>query len=291
MAKTYKTAAAFRVALETRLSTMAKERGVPLHSLRLKVVIERLLARLFNTANPTWLLKGGYAMELRYRPHARTTKDIDLTMRKDVSTSAKQIRIEEIRDQLQEQAAIDMSDYFQFRIGSARMDLQGAPEGGARFPCDCLVAGKIYAQFHIDLGLGDYQGSSPETLQGEDYLGFAGIGPAQVVAIPKAQQFAEKVHAYTFPWTDRMNTRTKDLIDLVLLIERGKLDIASLSVALRQTFQTRNTHPLPAQLPPPPLQWIADFAAMAIEADLSTRELMKAFQILEQFWNENELGK
>lgn len=290
MVKTYKTAAAFRVALDTRLATLAKERGMPLHTLRLKVVIERLLARLFQSTSPTWLLKGGYAMELRYRPHARTTKDIDLTMRNSASASAKEKLIEEIRDQLQEKAAIDLEDYFQYRIGSAKMELQGAPEGGARFPCDCLVAGKIYAQFHIDLGLGDYHGDSPEALQGEDYLGFAGIGPARVVAIPKTQQFAEKVHAYTFPWADRVNTRTKDLVDMVLLIERGMVDIASLLVALQQTFQTRSTHQLPVQLPPPPLQWNADFAEMAIEADLSTQDLMKAFQILKMFWNENRLG-
>ncbi len=68
------------------------------------------------------------------------------------------------------------------------------------------------------------------------------------------------------------------------------VDIGSLSVALQQTFQTRNTHPLPAQLPPPPLQWNTDFAEMAIEADLSIQDLMKAFQILEMFWNENRLG-
>jgi hypothetical protein len=80
MAKTFKTAADFRISLEHRLKQAAAERGVPLASLRLKLIIERLLARLFAAPAAPWLLKGGYAMELRYRPKARTTRDIDLSV-------------------------------------------------------------------------------------------------------------------------------------------------------------------------------------------------------------------
>ena len=48
------------------------------------MLMERFLARLFATpgtqgAPPAWLLKGGYAMELRMRPRARTTRDLDFT--------------------------------------------------------------------------------------------------------------------------------------------------------------------------------------------------------------------
>jgi len=41
-----------------------------------------------------------------------------------------------------------------------------------------------------------------------------------MLAIPKPQQSAEKAHAYSVPWTGRLNTRTKDLAALVILIER-----------------------------------------------------------------------
>lgn len=50
MPPAYKTATAFRQALEQRLKRIASERGIPLNTLRLKVVIERLLARPFFTA-------------------------------------------------------------------------------------------------------------------------------------------------------------------------------------------------------------------------------------------------
>jgi hypothetical protein len=80
--KPYKTAGAFRAALEVRLQSLAREENTDLQRLRRQVAFDRFLARLFprgpNSQYP-WVLKGGYAMELRIRS-ARTTKDIDLTL-------------------------------------------------------------------------------------------------------------------------------------------------------------------------------------------------------------------
>lgn len=83
MGRRYTTAVGFRQAVEDRLRTESAKRRVPLNDLRQKLVMERLLARLFEDPNPPWLLKGGYAMDLRYRPRARTTRDLDLTARSD----------------------------------------------------------------------------------------------------------------------------------------------------------------------------------------------------------------
>ncbi|MFC2015851.1 hypothetical protein ACFLUM_02845 [Chloroflexota bacterium] len=38
-------------------------------------------------------------------------------------------------------------------------------------------------------------------------LNFVGIPAVHIPVVPAAQQFAEKIHAYTFPWQDRDNTR------------------------------------------------------------------------------------
>jgi Nucleotidyl transferase AbiEii toxin, Type IV TA system len=75
----YASAAAFRGALETRLKAISKAEGIDLQRLRRQVSFDRLLARLFAEKNAPWLLKGGYAMELRLRT-ARTTKDIDISL-------------------------------------------------------------------------------------------------------------------------------------------------------------------------------------------------------------------
>ena len=94
--KRYATAAAFRRALEDRLKDIAGKEGVDLQRLRRQVAFDRLLARLFQVGQPLalpWVLKGGYAMELRIKA-ARTTKDIDLTMR-SVSSSRREERRQE----------------------------------------------------------------------------------------------------------------------------------------------------------------------------------------------------
>jgi len=115
------------------------------------------------------------------------------------------------------------------------------------------------------VGLGDPIGDAPETLVGDNLLGFAGIPPARVLAVARAQQFAEKLHAYTTPWTGRTNTRTKDLVDLVVLLERGNLDTRAVARAVSVTFERRAAHPLPDALDPPPVGWERDFATLTAQ--------------------------
>jgi hypothetical protein len=284
MAKAFKTAAAFRTSLEERLKQVAADSGLPLMSLRLKVVIERLLARLFASQRAPWLLKGGYAMELRYRPKARTTKDIDLAVPSADGELA--ARLARIRDEMQTAADNDLNDYFVFQIGSQSAELQGAPEGGARFPVNALLAGRTFARFHIDVGFGDSALSGPEELIGQDFLAFASIPPAKALAIPKAQQFAEKLHAYTLLRIDRPNTRVKDLVDLVLFITSDPPSADALAPAIRATFDARKTHLIPDELPLPPASWAPIFAELASEAGLSPDAVDDAFQILAAFYND-----
>ncbi len=285
MARIFGSPAAFKASLEDRLKRVAAERHLPINALRLKLVIERLLARLFHKPNPPWLLKGGYAMELRYRPRARTTRDIDLTVGQVIEKDTLAARLNQAREDLQAAADINLGDYLTFQILTAQTELQGAPSGGARFTCVVSLAGKPYGRFQIDLGFGDAATGAAEPLTGDDLLSFAGIAPAQVLAVPHSQQFAEKLHAYTLPRQDRINTRAKDLVDLVLLIETETLDFGMLLQAVEATFSRRRTHPVPKDLPPPPASWDEDFARMANEAQLDARSLNTGFAVLRDFWD------
>jgi hypothetical protein len=65
--------------LEDRLLKISRDEHVDLQRWRREVPFDRLLARLFARPNAPWVLKGGYAMELRIK-EARATKDIDLTI-------------------------------------------------------------------------------------------------------------------------------------------------------------------------------------------------------------------
>lgn len=289
MAKTFGSAAAFKASFETRLRKVAAERAVPFSTLQLKFVMERLLARLFQEPNPPWVLKGGFAMDLRFRPRARMTKDVDLAVSL-VSAVPGESTLDTIRDRLQEAVEIELGDSLSYRIGPPKQELTNAPHGGARYPCEAILVGKSYAKFHIDVGFGDVQVDNLDRLVGDDVLSFAGIAPVIALAIPTSLQFAEKVHAYTFPWSGRVNTRTKDLVDLVLLVERGPREIPELREALRSTFVKRGTHPLPGSLPKPPESWSRDFPDMAVEAGLTTHDYLEGFAILELYWIEHSLG-
>jgi hypothetical protein len=79
-AKEYATPKAFRTALETRIGANHRADGIPIERIRKQISFDRLLARLFSKKPSLWLLKGGYAMQLRIL-NARATKDVDLTMR------------------------------------------------------------------------------------------------------------------------------------------------------------------------------------------------------------------
>lgn len=70
----YASAGALRRALEDRLRQTATTANIDLAHLRRQVAFDRLLARLFHSAEAPWALKGGYAMELQLRV-ARTTVD------------------------------------------------------------------------------------------------------------------------------------------------------------------------------------------------------------------------
>lgn len=286
MARTFGNALAFKASLEDRLKRVAAERGVTVNALRLKLVIERLLARLFTNPEPAWLLKGGYAMELRYRPRARTTRDIDLTVNQSPAGETLAARLDLIRDELQTAANVDLGDYLRFIISPAQTELQGAPEGGARFPCVATLASKVYERFHIDLGFGDAVMGTPEPLVGDDLLAFAEIAPAKVLAIPREQQFAEKLHAYTLARGELVNTRTKDLVDLLLLMETQPFDPASLRPAVEETFGRRATHSVPTTLSPPPESWASEFTRMAAETRLGMTGLKDGFTTLQAFWAE-----
>ena len=103
----YASAAAFRVALETRLKAISKAEGVDLQRLRRQVSFDRLLARFFAEKNAPWLLKGSYAVELRLRT-ARTTKDIDISLPAEMVDAFDR----DVVKRVQQSARIELADFF-----------------------------------------------------------------------------------------------------------------------------------------------------------------------------------
>ncbi|MSV32130.1 MAG: nucleotidyl transferase AbiEii/AbiGii toxin family protein [Bryobacterales bacterium] len=274
----YASGTALRTALEERLKRVSREDGIDLQRLRRQVAFDRFLARLFREPNSNWVLKGGYAMELRFQT-ARSTKDLDFTVR--VAPAG---RDDILLKQIQDVGVADLGDFFTFRIGEAMMDLDGAPYGGARYPVESIMGGRIFVKFHLDVGIGDVVLDPLEQARMRDWLEFAGILPPAVPMIQQEQQFAEKLHAYTLPRT-APNSRVRDLVDIAILIQFGTLESKRVMQALHATFDLRATHSVPKTLNPPPEEWNAPFARMAAECRLEL-SASEAFRILVEFYTD-----
>ena len=281
--KKYNTPGSLRQAIDDRIESISNAKIVDKNRLRRHLAFDRFLARLFATKEHLWVLKGGYAMELR-RQNARDTKDIDLSI---FEAQVEQLRLNEsisnIHNILTTVAAIDLDDFFTFEVGSRTHYLFSPPHGGARFFINSKLGSRTFAKFHLDVGIGGVKIAPFEELESRDLLDFAEINCPVFLAISEEQQLAEKIHAYTFLRDGKVGSRVKDLVDIAILIQEGKLEITKVSVLLKQTFEHRNTHQLPLKLPSPPTDWQNLFPKLASECNLSL-SLDEAFGNLQKFY-------
>ena len=223
-------------------------------------------------------------MELRLKT-ARTTRDVDLALKQlPMPTRDWDANASTVLEALREVGLLDLGDFFTFVFGDAVQDLDAAPYGGARFPVDTRLAGRSFVKFHLDVSTGDVLREPYESLSGRDWLGFAGIASTGFRAVSPEEQFAEKLHAYTVPRVGRENTRVKDLVDLVLLIERTTMNAARLPKAIRETFQRRKTHEIPPALASPPVSWSKPFAELAVECGLAPN-VEGQFELVAKFFS------
>jgi predicted nucleotidyltransferase component of viral defense system len=250
----YASPAAFRAALETRLNAGAAAGGRSVGRVRKLVAFSRFLARLQQSAPDRWVLKGGFALELRLGGQARTTRDIDL----DWHAS-----LDDATEVLLEAASLDLQDYFEFDVERAgEADFLGA----VRFRANASIAGRLFEQLLIDVGVDQAHFEPSDELTTPDLLDFAGIEPAHIPVAPLEQHLAEKLHAYTRRYgRGHASSRPKDLIDMVLISELADFRAGRLRQVVEEVFATRGTHELPLQLPPPPSQWARPYRMLASE--------------------------
>lgn len=242
------------------------------------VAFDRFLARLVRERLRIWVIKGGFALQLRLRERARTTRDIDAAITREVGR-------EEITRILRRAAAKNLGDWFDFEVQEPSEVATGAPRGGWRFPIRCLLDGRVFEMFHLDVGQGDPVPGAPERLTGPRLLDFAGVSPARVPCYPLSAQIAEKLHAYTRPYRGGGSSRVRDLADIVLIASLGSLLKKELERALRETFEPRTTHPLPRGFPKPPSRWVAPYRKLAKELGLGWTAINTAGRAAARFLN------
>ncbi|WP_283135441.1 nucleotidyl transferase AbiEii/AbiGii toxin family protein [Rhizohabitans arisaemae] len=279
MMSRYPNAVALRRAIEDRLKAKANESGMDLMRLRRLLIFDRICARFAMTVPGRWVFKGGTVLEFRMPNRARTTKDIDLALRDgDLGDG-------ELRDELIETLGADPDeDRFVFLVGTPTAlhpDSGGRP--GWRFGVQAELAGKPFGGVKLDIVARPEELTETEELRLPGFLDFAGVPPRFVEVVHPRQHFAEKLHALTRDYGDRPNTRVKDLLDLVLLIEDGLVPDAALVTACRHVFTVRATHDLPVQIGEPPPAWAGAYPGLA-EGLTSIVLLPKALDLVRGYW-------
>jgi hypothetical protein len=225
--------------IAARLLKRAKETGDDHQTLLTSYCLERFLYRLgASDRRDRFVLKGAMLLRLWSDRPYRATRDLDLLRRGDGTGEA--IR-EDIRAIIATTVPPDAVIFDGDRIGVEAI----RPEDEYAGTRATLLArcGKARLTLQIDLGFGDAVWPSPQTCTYPSLLDF----PApDVLAYPREAVVAEKLEAMVV-LGDR-NSRIKDFFDLHYLATRFEFDRATLSEAVRRTFERRRT-PIPAEDP------------------------------------------
>jgi len=251
----YATDYAFRTALEAHIKIGASD-AVGVSRVRKRIVFERLLARLVAQAPGEWVLKGGFALELRLGKFARSTKDADLEWR---------LPEEAAIELLLDAAALDLGDRFTFALERADEELD-LPGGGQRWRVTATLAGRVFERAVIDVAFSAVPVHAPDEVTTSNLLKFAGIDGVEVPTVGIEQHLAEKLHAYTRVYSGgRRSTRVKDLVDVVVIANTSAIDAAKLAEAITVIFERRAEQAVPASLPHPPEEWATPWRRLARE--------------------------
>jgi hypothetical protein len=154
-----------------------------------------------------------------------------------------------------------------------------------RFPIRCLLDGRQFENFHLDVGYGDPVLEAPDVLTAPDLLAFADIAPAAVRCYPLTAQIAEKLHTYTRTYATGETSRARDLADILLAASLKQFDSAKLRQAIGATFQARATHAVPQEMPDPPGRISSSYKRLARDLDLPWPMIEEAAQAAARFLN------
>lgn len=266
----YATPAAFRAAVEARLRDRARRLHVPAYLLRRQAALERLIVRLTRVAPGRWALKGGMGLETRLGDRARVSVDMDA----DHVHGA-----EAARADLQRAAVEDVGDHFSFAIVGSEVLSEAGVGLAVRYKLESSVAGRAFEPLQVDVTIAPADPWDAQPAQRPGLLAQLGLDPINVLLVPLERQVAEKLHAYTRTYKGGGTTRTRDLVDLLLIRQHERLDTVLLRQNIERVFRRRATHDVPVQLPPPPRGLAVSYRREAEHVDIPA-SLEEAHRVL-----------
>lgn len=241
------------------MGNAARDSGVVPRRIHLVVAIDRLLVRLRVAAQGRWVVKGGYANQLRRPDDARFTEDLDLKIDAAIDTAP---------ELLAAGFAVDVGDDFSYEVAASPSPLEGPPGGGLRFVVVTRLAGTELVRFKVDVSAADVVVGEFESYFSDPVLERLGFRRSRFPVYPINQHVAEKLHALTLP-RDVENTRARDLVDLAWFMRHFTFRSEGLAIACIATFERRATHSWPPVIAVPPESWARPYAAWKAELDLA----------------------
>lgn len=279
---TYDSPQALRQALEQRLLNRSLESHVPIDRLRRRVMFERLVVRLERAEPGKWVLKGGMALEVRLGDDARLTKDVDLGLRENTADASL------LREKLIDALDIDLDgDGFEFLVRPVE---QQAEDGGGhvswRAPVQVNLAGRPFGAIKVDISPRPHELEATDRLTVQNSLDFAGADPVEIEVVDVHRHAAEKCHAMLRDFGERENSRVRDLVDLMLLLEHELLTPKTLAKAIVAVWQERDKAAPPRALLSFPDGWLARYEQLAADHDVDPPSFAEATTRAEALWGE-----
>ena len=268
------TPAGRRTSLFVRMLNAARDAGVIARRIHLVVAIDRLLARLLEVAAPgQWVVKGGYANQLRRPNEARFTEDLDLKIDAAIET-APELLASGLRSILATTSATtSQPPRHPWRAPPAAASGSSSSHG-SRAPSSSASRSMSVPRTSSSANSSLIYPTQSSSGSASDGRGFP--------VYPINQHFAEKLHALTLP-RDVENTRARDLIDLVWFVRRFTFRSDALAIACTATFERRATHSWPPVIDLPPDSWTRPYGVWRAELDLAEPTPAAAASALRSF--------
>ena len=218
--------------VRARLLNVAKATGTDFNLVLVRFALERLLFRLSTSAHSDrFVLKGALLFTLWYDLPHRATRDADLLGFGPSDTGSMAGAFRDIASVAADDGIV--FDPASVRVGVIRKD---AGYGGVRVTLNGKLANaRCVAQ--VDVGFGDAVTPGPTDAVYPVLLD--DLPAPRLRTYPVYTVVAEKLHAIVV--LGMVNSRLKDYLDLVVIMEREALDEPTLALAIAATFQRRGT--------------------------------------------------
>lgn len=263
-AKEYSSETAFWLALRRQAATRAKSTRVPQQELLRLFVMERFMARMFQTPDAPWIVAGGTNLLIRV-PGMRATRDIDIN-----TPSANYGTLDDIRADLELIAAESPDqDPFDFVIDDKVGTFSGGLQGSS-WRITATISGQRAAVFGLDLAADDTTPTSAIERRNvtptlSDIRGLPAL--PQIPLYPLESQIADKILSVTYrDQHHRTSNRYRDLVDLAIYAGYTDVDADKLRNAVQRRAERRGQN-VPTRFEVSP-DWAEGYGKIAAVSNL-----------------------